>query len=72
MDGVLLANNGPRGQSPVSSEDSDEFWENPPDYVLNPPVEAVVYGWGVNEDHQLGIDGVADVLVRIALTLPGP
>jgi hypothetical protein len=24
-----------------------------PEYVVNPPIEAVVFGWGVNEDSQL-------------------
>ena len=30
--------------------------DGPPDFVLNPPVECVVFGWGANEDGQLGLD----------------
>lgn len=31
-----------------------------PEYVVNPPIEAVVFGWGVNEDSQLGLDARCD------------
>ncbi|CAL5222769.1 g5181 [Coccomyxa viridis] len=33
-----------------------------PQYVQRPPIEAVVFGWGVNEDGQLGLDTGNDVL----------
>jgi hypothetical protein len=32
-----------------------------PQYVKTPPVEAVVFAWGVNEDGQLGIDSEQNV-----------
>ncbi|GFR50047.1 hypothetical protein Agub_g12098 [Astrephomene gubernaculifera] len=32
-----------------------------PRYVRHPPIEAVVFGWGVSEDGQLGLDTRADV-----------
>lgn len=32
-----------------------------PKYVRSPPVEAVVFAWGVNEDGQLGIDADKNV-----------
>ncbi|KAK9819733.1 hypothetical protein WJX72_001724 [[Myrmecia] bisecta] len=35
---------------------------NVPAYVREPPIEAVVFGWGVSEDGQLGVEGAADVL----------
>lgn len=31
-----------------------------PDYVKHPPIETVVFAWGVNEDRQLGLDLVRD------------
>lgn len=31
-------------------------------HVLSPPIEAVVFGWGVNEDCQVGIEGNTDIL----------
>ena len=30
--------------------------KNLPSYVIKPPVEAVVFSWGSNEDYQLGLD----------------
>lgn len=30
--------------------------KNLPVYVRKPPIEAVVFAWGVNEDGQLGLD----------------
>jgi len=32
----------------------DEFSEDVPDYISEPPIECVVFGWGANEDGQLG------------------
>ncbi|KAF6250550.1 hypothetical protein COO60DRAFT_1465227 [Scenedesmus sp. NREL 46B-D3] len=29
---------------------------NVPPWVASPPIEAVVFGWGASEDHQLGLD----------------
>ncbi|CAG9462728.1 unnamed protein product [Pedinophyceae sp. YPF-701] len=29
--------------------------QNPPGYVSSPPIEAVIFGWGTNEDAQLGL-----------------
>ncbi len=34
---------------------------NSPSYVLNPPIEAVVFAWGASEDHQLGLDTEEDI-----------
>ncbi|KAG1674128.1 hypothetical protein FOA52_015758 [Chlamydomonas sp. UWO 241] len=31
-----------------------------PEYVTHPPIETVVFGWGVNEDRQLGLDLLRD------------
>lgn len=32
-----------------------------PAWVSNPPIEAVVFGWGASEDHQLGLDSEEDI-----------
>lgn len=32
-----------------------------PSYCTSPPIEVVVFGWGVTEDGQLGLDSIADV-----------
>lgn len=62
--GVLADGLAPvRGLSPTS--DDSDMWENL-DFVVNPPVEAVVYGWGVNEDHQIGLEDTGDIPVRAA------
>ncbi|CAD7696720.1 unnamed protein product [Ostreobium quekettii] len=43
-----------------------------PEYVRSPPVECVVYGWGANEDGQLGLDGVdSAVAPRVIESLLG-
>lgn len=31
-----------------------------PSYCTNPPIEVVVFGWGVTEDGQLGLDSKED------------
>jgi len=32
-----------------------------PQWVSNPPIEAVVFAWGASEDHQLGLDTEANI-----------
>lgn len=32
-----------------------------PRFARHPPIEAVVFGWGVSEDGQLGLDTTKDV-----------
>jgi hypothetical protein len=32
-----------------------------PSYCTSPPIEVVVFGWGVTEDGQLGLDSLEDV-----------
>jgi hypothetical protein len=34
---------------------------NVPAWVASPPIEAVVFGWGASEDHQLGLDSEEDI-----------
>jgi hypothetical protein len=38
-----------------------------PNYVRNPPIEAVVFGWGVAEDGQLVRHCLVLILVRLVL-----
>eukprot|EP00983_Pelagomonas_calceolata_P015355 487630-Pelagomonas_calceolata.AAC.1 len=45
--------------SPAASEYSGpagKLCRDLPSHVTNPPVETVVFAWGVNEDGQLGLD----------------
>ena len=44
----------------LSAAVGTDFWVSAPRYVRNPPVEAVVFGWGVNEDLQLALDDPKD------------
>ena len=47
----------------VSSVDSKagSLVANLPEYCGKPPIEAVVFGWGVTEDGQLGMDSLEEI-----------
>ncbi len=48
-------------QQPLVVSGPGSLCASVPRFARHPPIEAVVFGWGVSEDGQLGLDTTKDV-----------